>query len=65
MNHIHALQRDLQTEVATNLQREGRINEFREHLDLPKFAPVQLDGSRGDWMSVADIRRWLTYIESK
>jgi hypothetical protein len=44
------------------LTRAERIQEFREHLQSSKFAPVQSDGSRGDWIATADVFRWLQYI---
>jgi hypothetical protein len=63
MNHIHRLQnevRDLNDQI---VRRAERIQEFRAHLALPKFAAVQNDGERGDWISVEDVRRWLQYVE--
>lgn len=63
MNYIHQLQNEI---VALNIDivtRADRIQEFREHLLSSKFAPVQSDGSRGDWIAVADVFRWLQYIE--
>jgi len=63
MNHIHQLQCDI-LELEDRIQiRAERIAEFRVHLDSSKFDPVQRDGSRGDWISVADTLRWLQYIE--
>ena len=43
--------------------RAERIQEFRAHLQTAKYAPVQSDGSRGDWIATADVFRWLQYIE--
>jgi hypothetical protein len=43
---------------------KDRIQELRVHLQSSKFGP-QADGSRGDWMSTADIQRWLRYIEEE
>ena len=62
MNHIHKLQAD---NVGANRRIVGlieRIHEFRAHLQSSKFAP-QSDGARGDWISIADVARWLRYIE--
>jgi hypothetical protein len=62
MNYIKQLEQersDLQEEI---IKRNDRVAEFRAHLTSDKFAPVQQDGSRGDWISVADVNRWLTYI---
>lgn len=63
MNYIHQLQSEVVDLNDQILRRADRIQEFREHLSLPKFAEQQQDGSRGDWISVADVRRWLQYIE--
>jgi len=63
MNHIHKLQCDvvqLNDEIS---RRSDRIQEFREHLASSKFAAIQADGSRGDWIATEDVRRWLSYIE--
>jgi hypothetical protein len=38
-----------------------RIAEMRAHLQSSKFQP-QADGTRGDWISTADVQRWLDYI---
>lgn len=63
MNHIHRLQNEVVQLNDDILRRADRIQEFREHLASPKFNAVQTDGSRGDWISVADVQRWLRYIE--
>ena len=63
MNHIHKLQAD---NVGANQRIVGlleRIHEFRTHLQSRKFGP-QADGSRGDWISTADVNRWLWHIEN-
>jgi hypothetical protein len=62
MNNIRKLKLDI---VESNYRIVGlleRIHELRSHLQSSKFGP-QADGSRGDWMSVADIQNWLRYIE--
>lgn len=63
MNHIHRLQNEVVQLNDEILRRAERIQEFREHLASPKFNAVQGDGTRGDWISVADVQRWLRYIE--
>ena len=63
MNHIHRLQNDVADLSGQILRRAERIQEFREHLASPKFNSEQADGSRGDWIAVADVQRWLRYIE--
>jgi len=63
MNHIHKLMAD---SGSANLRIIGlieRIHEFRAHLQTSKFGP-QSDGTRGDWISTADVNRWLRYIEN-
>ena len=63
MNHIHKLQAD---NVGANHRIIGlieRIHEFRAHIQSSKFGP-QSDGTRGDWISTADVQRWLRYIEN-
>jgi hypothetical protein len=62
MNYIHQLQSQIVDLNDQHLRRADRFQEFREHLASPKFGP-QADGSRGDWISVADVQRWLQYIE--
>jgi hypothetical protein len=63
MNYIKQLEADKAELNSVIVTRAERIQEFRAHLQTPKFAPVQSDGSRGDWISIADVRRWLEYIE--
>ena len=62
MNHIHRLQAEVVDLNDQHLRRAERIQEFREHLASSKFSE-QADGSRGDWIAVADVQRWLRYIE--
>lgn len=63
MNYIHRLQCDVVELNQNILARADRIQEFRQHLNLAKYDDVQADGSRGDWISKADVLRWLQYIE--
>lgn len=63
MNYIKQLEADKAELNNTILTRAERIQELREYLASTKFAPVQPDGSRGDWVAVADVLRWLQYIE--
>lgn len=63
MNYIKQLEQEraeLQNQLIT---RAERIQELREYLQSSKFAAVQSDGSRGDWVAVADVLRWLQFIE--
>ena len=63
MNYIHKLQQDRGEATERVLAMMDRIQELRVHLSGPKFGP-QADGSRGDWISTADVQRWLRYIET-
>lgn len=64
MNYIQRLQTDIETLSNDATNRAERMNEFREYLLSPKFHPIQQDGSRGDWISTADVMNWLRYIEN-
>jgi len=64
VNHIHKLQAE---NAGANHRIIGlieRIHEFRAHIQSSKFGP-QADGTRGDWISTADVNRWLRYIENE
>jgi hypothetical protein len=37
--------------------------EFRVHLNTPKFINEDGADERNDWIAVADVQRWLNYIE--
>ena len=63
MNYITRLQSEIAELQKQQALIAERTQEFREHLNSPKFWH-QADGARGDWISVADVQRWLTYIES-
>ena len=62
MNYIQKLQQDRGEVTERLLAMKDRIQELRVHLSGSKFGP-QADGTRGDWMSTADIQNWLRYIE--
>jgi hypothetical protein len=62
MNYIHKLENAVVEINDQLLKRSDRIQEMREHLASAKFGQ-QADGSRGDLISVADVQRWLWYIE--
>lgn len=63
MNYIKQLEADVAELNNVVFTRVDRIQEFRTLLQSSKFAPVQSDGSRGDWIATADVFRWLQYIE--
>lgn len=62
MNYITKLQADINANNAANAARAERFQQMREHLALPKYQP-QANGERGDWIAVADVQRWLRYLE--
>jgi len=61
VNYIKQLQCDLQERDRVLTERLERTWEFRKHLTSSKFTNTESD--RNDWISVADVQRWLTYIE--
>ena len=62
MNHIHKLQNDLIERDRVLCDRLERTQEFRVHLQSDKFKNAE-GLSRRDWISVADVQRWLNYIQ--
>lgn len=63
MNYIKQLEQERSELQEAAVSKAEKVQEFRAHLNSPKFAAVQQDGSRGDWIAVADVLRWLNYIE--
>lgn len=63
MNYIKQLEADKAELNNTILTRAERIQELREYLASAKFNYDPADGSRTDWVALADVRRWLQYIE--
>lgn len=63
MNYIKAMEQIIETRQAEAIQRESRLIEFRAHLASSKFH-TQSDGERGDWISTADVNRWLDHINA-
>jgi hypothetical protein len=61
MTYIKKLQADLAAANERAANRAERIEEFRAHLDSPKFKQ-QADGQRGDWIATKDVLEWLNYI---
>lgn len=64
MNYIKQLESRKAELDDVIITRAERMQEFREYLLSPKFAPILSDGSRGDWVAVTDVLNWLRYIES-
>jgi hypothetical protein len=65
MNYIKQLETDKVELTDAIITRAERVQEFREYLLSPKFAPILSDGSRGDWVAVTDVLNWLRYIETE
>ncbi len=64
MNHIVRLQTDLAAAQAQITAKADAIQEFRIHLAGSKFAGVDADGSRKDWIATSDVYAWLTHISA-
>ena len=64
MNHITRLQTDLNAARAELAARDEALHSFRIHLDRDKFRGVDPDGSRRDWIAVADVLAWLAVIQN-
>ncbi len=63
MNHIARLQADLSAAHAAITARDEAIQAFRVHLDSDKFRGIESDGSRKDWIAVADVLAWMAIIK--
>jgi len=63
MNHIARLQTDLSAARAAITARDAAIQDFRVHLDSDKVRGSESDGSRKDWIAVADVLAWMTIIK--
>jgi hypothetical protein len=63
MNHIARLQTDLSAARAAIMARDEAIHAFRVHLDGDKFRGIESDGSRKDWIAVADVLAWMAIIK--
>ena len=64
MNHIARLQSDLSAARAAIAARDEAIQAFRVHLDSDKFRGAGTDGTRKDWIAVADALAWLAIIKT-
>jgi hypothetical protein len=63
MNYIKQLEADKVELNNVIITRAERVQELREYLASTKFNYDPADGSRTDWVALADVRRWLQYIE--
>lgn len=62
-NYIHTLEAQVREAQAAQEALSLRFLQMREHLALPKYTQPAADGSRTDWISTADVARWLRYLE--
>ncbi len=56
MKHIIVLQPDRAAAQAEIKAKADTIRKFRVHLAGSKFAGVEADGSRKDWIATSDVR---------
>lgn len=71
MNYIRRLNYELIEANRVLTERLERTQEFHTHLLSPKFhnrpqsstIVHNRDNERQDWIAVADVRRWLNYIQ--
>jgi hypothetical protein len=64
MNHITRLQIDLAAAQTALAAKDQAIQAFRTHLNGEKFRGFEDDGSRKDWIAIADVLAWLAMIKS-
>lgn len=62
MNYIFQLQAETFALSQQLQQRDDRTIEFLAYLASSKFNHDAQDGSRTDWISTADVQRWIRYI---
>jgi hypothetical protein len=63
MNYIARLQGEAGAAHATIAAKNQAVQEFQVHLHGEKFRGFEPDGSRKDWIAVADVLAWLTIIK--
>jgi hypothetical protein len=63
MNHIVRLQSELFAARAALAATDDAVQEFLVHLNGEKFCGFETDGSRKDWIAVADVLRWISVIK--
>lgn len=64
MNYIHRLENELIESNRVLMERLERTQEFHTHLLSSKFSnEFCTRDERNDWIAVADVRRWLNYIQ--
>ena len=62
MNYIVRLQADVASAQAELAAKAEAIQAFHIHLAGEKFRGIEADGSRKDWIAVADVLAWLAII---
>ena len=60
--YIVRLREQITTLEAGDKALRERIQEFRVHIAGPKCSGTEHDGSRKDWIAMADVERWLEYV---
>lgn len=62
MNHIARLQTDLAAAQSEIAAKTAVAQDFRLHLLGDKFNGTDPDGSRRDWIAVADVQAWISRL---
>jgi hypothetical protein len=63
MNYIKKLEQDSRLMRGDRWAGKGAIEDFKVHLMSDKFSGTASDGSRKDWIAVADVMARLKLIE--
>jgi len=62
MNYILQLETKLAAARAELAAKDQIVRAFQAHLATSKFSGEEADGSRKDWIAVADVYAWLALI---
>ena len=62
MNYILQLKTELAAAHAELAAKDQIVRAFQAHLATNKFSGEEADGSRKDWIAVADVYAWLALI---
>lgn len=62
MNHIHRLQKELETARNELRAKDEMLRAFQVHLTSPKFQGYDSDGERMDWIATSDVLAWIRGI---
>ena len=63
MNYIARLQADLAAARAEIVAKDEALHAFRVHLHGDKYCGADPDGSRRDWIAIADVLAWTATIQ--